>query len=176
MARNLFHIKTGWFQRRILPKPTRKTKNQKQKRPFSRTLTAVHNSILEDLCFPAEIVGKRTRVRLDATRLMKVISFFDLTNPTPFGNQWIKFILDPLGQIYADWRRAQVGDLCQHLQEAHRQRSHIRVPWTTLSVLKWWNKLIYQFTLLSSFLAFIAVSMSFTFFGGLILGVWLRIA
>merc|ERR1712099_135813 len=57
-------------QRRILPKPTRKTKNQK--RPYSRTLTSFHNSILEDLCFPAEIVGKRTRVRLDATRLLKI--------------------------------------------------------------------------------------------------------
>jgi len=59
-------------QRRILPKPTRKTRNQKQKRPFSRTLTNVHDKILEDLCFPAEIVGRRTRVRLDASRLHKI--------------------------------------------------------------------------------------------------------
>ena len=38
----------------------------------SRTLTAVHDSILEDLVYPAEIVGRRTRVRLDCTRLIKV--------------------------------------------------------------------------------------------------------
>ncbi|KAK3612579.1 hypothetical protein CHS0354_042079 [Potamilus streckersoni] len=60
-------------QRRILPKPTRKTRRKnKQKRPRSRTLTAVHDSILEDLCFPAEIVGKRIRIKLDGARLYKV--------------------------------------------------------------------------------------------------------
>lgn len=60
-------------QRRILPKPTRKTRRKnKQKRPRSRTLTAVHDSILEDLCFPAEIVGKRIRIKLDGSRLIKV--------------------------------------------------------------------------------------------------------
>ncbi|XP_046374831.1 40S ribosomal protein S7-like [Haliotis rufescens] len=60
-------------QRRILPKPTRKNKGKlKQKRPRSRTLTAVHDSILEDLCFPAEIVGKRIRIKLDGSRLIKV--------------------------------------------------------------------------------------------------------
>merc|ERR1712154_215440 len=36
---------------------------------ISRTLTSVHDSILDDLCYPAEIVGKRTRVRLDSSRL-----------------------------------------------------------------------------------------------------------
>ncbi len=59
-------------QRRILPKPTRKANKLKQKRPRSRTLVAVHENILDDLCYPAEIVGKRIRVRLDGSRLFKV--------------------------------------------------------------------------------------------------------
>merc|ERR1712112_554451 len=59
-------------QRRILAKPTRKANKLKQKRPNSRTLQAVHNNILDDLVYPAEIVGKRIRIRLDSTRLFKV--------------------------------------------------------------------------------------------------------
>lgn len=60
-------------QRRILPKPTRKSRTKnKQKHPRSRTLTAVHDTILEDLVFPSEIVGKRIRVKLDGSRLIKV--------------------------------------------------------------------------------------------------------
>ncbi len=59
-------------QRRILAKPTRKVNKQKQKRPRSRTLIAVHSAILDDLVYPAEIVGKRIRFRLDGSRLFKV--------------------------------------------------------------------------------------------------------
>merc|ERR1712048_789826 len=59
-------------QRRILPKPTRKANKLKQKRPISRTLVAVHTAILDDLVYPAEIVGKRTRIRLDGSRLYKI--------------------------------------------------------------------------------------------------------
>ena len=33
---------------------------------------AVHTAILDDLVYPAEIVGKRIRFRLDGTRLFKV--------------------------------------------------------------------------------------------------------
>ncbi|KAH0505348.1 40S ribosomal protein S7 [Microtus ochrogaster] len=60
-------------QRRILPKPTRKSRTKnKQKSPRSCTLTTVHDAILEDLVFPSKIVGKRIRVKLDSSRLIKV--------------------------------------------------------------------------------------------------------
>merc|ERR1712179_241825 len=42
-------------------------------RPRSRTLTAVHDSILEDVVGPTEIVGRRTRVSVDGTKLMKIV-------------------------------------------------------------------------------------------------------
>ncbi len=57
-------------QRKIMPKPTRRSRT-KQARPRSRTLTAVHENLLEDLVFPTEIVGKRTRVKVDGTKLIK---------------------------------------------------------------------------------------------------------
>lgn len=58
-------------QRRVLPKPTRNSRVG-QKRPRSRTLTSVHDRILEDLVFPSEITGKRTRVSTDGSKLLKV--------------------------------------------------------------------------------------------------------
>ena len=57
-------------QRKILPKPTR-TSRAKQLRPRTRTLTTVHEKLLEDLVFPTEITGKRTRVKVDGAKLMK---------------------------------------------------------------------------------------------------------
>uniref|UniRef100_A0A0D9VSZ9 Mitochondrial carrier protein n=1 Tax=Leersia perrieri TaxID=77586 RepID=A0A0D9VSZ9_9ORYZ len=38
---------------------------------FERTLTAVHDGILEDVVYPAEIVGKRIRYRLDGAKVIK---------------------------------------------------------------------------------------------------------
>jgi len=55
--------------RRIMQKPTTGISNA---RPRSRTLTAVHEAILEDLVYPTEIVGKRIRYKLDGSKLLKV--------------------------------------------------------------------------------------------------------
>eukprot|EP00274_Cyanoptyche_gloeocystis_P005586 CAMPEP_0196654232 /NCGR_PEP_ID=MMETSP1086-20130531/3913_1 /TAXON_ID=77921 /ORGANISM="Cyanoptyche gloeocystis , Strain SAG4.97" /LENGTH=196 /DNA_ID=CAMNT_0041985867 /DNA_START=55 /DNA_END=645 /DNA_ORIENTATION=+ len=59
-------------QRKILQRPGRKNRAGVQRRPRTRTLTAVHDAIMEDLVYPTEIVGKRTRYHVDGSRLLKV--------------------------------------------------------------------------------------------------------
>ena len=58
--------------RTILGKSYSRKAGVKGPRPRSRTLTKVHESILEDLVFPTEIVGKRTRCKVDGTKTTKV--------------------------------------------------------------------------------------------------------
>ena len=59
-------------QRNILGKSYTRSQKTKGPRPRSRTLTAVHDAILDDICYPTEIVGKRTRVKVDGKRILKV--------------------------------------------------------------------------------------------------------
>mmetsp|Transcript_82502 Transcript_82502/g.238914 ORF Transcript_82502/g.238914 Transcript_82502/m.238914 type:complete len:187 (-) Transcript_82502:35-595(-) len=59
-------------QRTILGKSYNRNKKTSGPRPRSRTLTAVHEAILDDIVYPTEIVGKRTRVKTDGKRILKV--------------------------------------------------------------------------------------------------------
>lgn len=63
----------------------------------SRTLTAVHDAILDDLVFPAEIVGKRTRVKLDGTKLMKV--HLDRSQQTNIEHK-VSVMVEPFCSLY----------------------------------------------------------------------------
>ncbi|KAJ1678864.1 ribosomal protein S7A [Spiromyces aspiralis] len=79
-------------QRRILPKPGKHSR-QKQPRPRSRTLTSVHEEILNDLVYPSEIVGKRTRIKTDGSKLIKV--FLDSKDSTN-----LEYKLDTFTAVY----------------------------------------------------------------------------
>merc|ERR1712157_360260 len=59
-------------QRTILGKSFARNQKTKGLRPRSRTLSAVQDAILDDIVYPTEIVGKRTRCKVDGKRILKV--------------------------------------------------------------------------------------------------------
>merc|ERR1711903_421254 len=63
-----------------------------QVRPRSRTLTAVHEAILSDVVYPANISGKRTRVALDGNKTIRV----SLDNPYEVSDK-----LETFSAVYA---------------------------------------------------------------------------
>jgi small subunit ribosomal protein S7e len=79
-------------QRRILPIPSRRSRAT-QKRPRSRTLTAVHENLLGDLVYPTEIVGKRVRTKTDGSKVTKV--FLDAKEKAV-----VDYKLDSFGEVY----------------------------------------------------------------------------
>lgn len=63
------------IQRRIIRKPPRNSRKALQYRPVSRSVTAVHKAILDDLVYPSEVVGKRIRYRVDGSSVLKMYAF-----------------------------------------------------------------------------------------------------
>ena len=59
-------------QRSILGNCYARDQKTKGLRPRSRTLTAVQEAILDDIVYPTEITGKRTRCKVDGKRIMMV--------------------------------------------------------------------------------------------------------
>lgn len=87
-------------ERRILPKPKRNSRVS-QKRPRSRTLTAVHDALLQDLAFPAEIVGKRVRYLVGGSKVHKAL----LDDKE---KEAVDYKLDTLSKVYAKLTGKQV--------------------------------------------------------------------
>eukprot|EP01094_Clydonella_sp_ATCC50884_P003752 TRINITY_DN1286_c0_g1_i1.p2 TRINITY_DN1286_c0_g1~~TRINITY_DN1286_c0_g1_i1.p2 ORF type:complete len:194 (-),score=78.29 TRINITY_DN1286_c0_g1_i1:50-631(-) len=59
-------------QRRIVRKPSRNNTIKMQKRPYSRTLKAVHEALLDDTVYPAEISGRRDYFATDGAQIIKI--------------------------------------------------------------------------------------------------------
>ncbi|KAG8414610.1 ribosomal protein S7A [Metarhizium acridum] len=100
--------------RRILPRPKRSARSrntQKQKRPRSRTLTAVHDAILADLCFPCRDRRQRIRTKEDGSKLLKVV----LDEKERVG---VDYRLDTYAEVY----RRLTGPQCEFRVPSGRQR------------------------------------------------------
>merc|ERR1711887_358876 len=69
-------------QRKVMAQETRKAgaKCYKQQRPISRSVAHVHNAILEDCVYPAEICGKRIRHKTDGSTVIK--AYLDRSSQT----------------------------------------------------------------------------------------------
>jgi len=81
--------------------------NRSQKKPRSRTLTAVYDAILDDLVMPTAVIGKRIRYRLDGSRVIKV--FLDIADKD--------IIEDKLDAITALYKKLTTRDIVFEFRE-----------------------------------------------------------
>lgn len=88
-------------QRTMLKETFNRNRKYNGVRPRSRTLKAVQEAILEDLVYPTEIVGKRTRFYTDGSKLIKI-----QLNPTDQVNVETK--LDTFAAVYRKLTNKQV--------------------------------------------------------------------
>lgn len=70
-------------------------------RPRSRTLTQVQESLLEDIVYPTEIVGKRIRYKLDGSKTLKVLL-------DPKDQHLVETKLDTFGEVYKNITKKEV--------------------------------------------------------------------
>ena len=89
-------------QRTMLKADFNRNRKYNGVRPRSRTLKAVQEAILEDLVYPTEIVGKRTRFFTDGSKLIKIH-----LNPTDQVNVETK--LDTFAAVYKKLTNKQVS-------------------------------------------------------------------
>merc|ERR1712073_246459 len=78
-------------QRKVMAKEARKAgaKCYKQKRPISRSVKHVHDAILEDCVYPAEITGRRIRHKLDDSSVIK--AYLDRSSQTTIEHKTATF-------------------------------------------------------------------------------------
>eukprot|EP00026_Physarum_polycephalum_P017559 Phypoly_transcript_18819.p1 GENE.Phypoly_transcript_18819~~Phypoly_transcript_18819.p1 ORF type:complete len:224 (+),score=47.47 Phypoly_transcript_18819:59-730(+) len=81
------------IQRRIIRKPPAGSRKAMLHRPVSRSVTAVHKAILEDLVYPSEVVGKRIRYRVDGSSVLKI-------HLDPKDKQNVEHKLDTFATVY----------------------------------------------------------------------------
>ena len=74
---------------------------KKSVRSRSRTLTSVQESILEDIVYPTEIVGKRIRFKLDGSKTLKVLL-------DPKDQHHVETKLDTFGEVYRNLTKKEV--------------------------------------------------------------------
>jgi small subunit ribosomal protein S7e len=115
-------------QRKIIHKETKVNMIKRRITPRRNTLTAVNDALLNDVCYPTEIVAKRLRVRLDSSRLLKV--FLDKKDQANAESK-----LDTFAHVYLKLTQRNVQFLFPPTQEtksfSFKKKQQVKQPRST---------------------------------------------